>query len=130
MEHISHPARRALEECARAMEAKKDGSERREGSEEIEPEAISREDSDQRSGIRREGATDGGMNCGQVSRILTGSPVEGRETLPIACPRPDADTIARTFRCHASNVRGIELRALAANDDRRDHAAGTFWRWS
>lgn len=35
LEHIRHSARRALEECRRAMEARKDGSERREGSEEL-----------------------------------------------------------------------------------------------
>ena len=61
--HISHPAREVLANCKRAMEARKDGSERREGSEEFEPEAKGWEETSQTSGIR-ERITERGLEIG------------------------------------------------------------------
>src|SRR6185437_6516554 len=90
------------------MEARKYGSERREGSEEIEPERDQPGGSDQRSGIRREGATDGGMNCGRVEVFRA----------PDTCnDAPSRDQRGNTYRYDFTNA-GLAVRVQWSGDAR------------
>ena len=65
MERLGPIARKVLQDAKRAMEARKDGLERREGSNEFEPEP-SREGKAQDSGIRERITERGLETCGRV----------------------------------------------------------------
>lgn len=66
------------------------------------------------SGSYRAGGVRGLETRGQVFSGGCRVALEGETTLPIACPLPNADTIAGLLRCRASNARGTEfdLRAV------------------
>lgn len=147
MERIGDLARLVLADCERGMKA----NEKKVSGDLIRPEELSpgakgrEEDTSQAPGIRTRGRDASGLGelCGQVvfqdSRRATS---EGEVTTPIACPLPDADTIAGGFRRCASNARGNEIPVavrvllgergclvlaspavlIAQNDNRRAHA--------
>lgn len=147
MERLGPIARKVLQDAKRAMEARKDGLERREGSNEFEPEP-SREGEAQDSGIR-ERMTERGLEIG-VGPLDLGCNSFSFEASEDASG-PDAGSIPSTDRgeCEHSlpyvfsefDLRAVPRRAwlgggesplprpssrLHANDNRRAHAPTTW----
>lgn len=144
MERLGPIARKVLQDAKRAMEARKDGSERREGSEEFEPEP-SREGVAQDSGIR-ERITERGLGSGQEFDVCNNTaPVED-PVVTTTCPHTKRLVGGAVSGDCCSPALRIDLRAvprrawlgggesplprpssrLHANDNRPAHAS-TVW---